>query len=243
VGASPHPPPHKPPPRTQISKVGKRAPPPPNQPRGRNHIKHANTRPLHPWFLCTSLPTRANRTSKAAACKQHHQANHHHRLPIQVGTPNATPSRRGQRQRRRCRTSTKDRVYTLDRPCAAKNNAYQWYPNRESDATTIATDEPSVEAYARSSPFLSHKIEQARRTPHLTSATTSGRALTQLGTPPWRHQEAPVDPQPHHHDEADPRTPTEEHRGSPTPPHHNTRRLRAARPRPHQHPAHQAQIQ
>jgi hypothetical protein len=50
--------------------------------------------------------------------------------PIQVGIPNATPPRRARRQRRRRRTSTKDRVFTLDKPCAARNSAYQWCPQR-----------------------------------------------------------------------------------------------------------------
>jgi hypothetical protein len=58
VGVSPHPPPHTPLPRTQISEAVKRATLPPNHHRGPNRNKHADSRPLAPWLLCTSLPTR-----------------------------------------------------------------------------------------------------------------------------------------------------------------------------------------
>jgi hypothetical protein len=50
--------------------------------------------------------------------------------PIQVGIPNAMPPRRARRQRCCRRTSIKDRAFTLGKPCATRNNASQWWPQR-----------------------------------------------------------------------------------------------------------------
>jgi hypothetical protein len=87
------------------------------------------------------LKTSGARGSSAPPCQ--HGRNTHHMPPrasnttnqpppppIQVGIPNARPPRRARRQRCRRRTSIKDRAFTLDKPCAARNRASQWCPQR-----------------------------------------------------------------------------------------------------------------
>jgi hypothetical protein len=111
-------------------------------------------------------------------------------------------------------------------------------PNEECDATRAPPPLPPTNHQWRLSPDSTIPVAQTWTgwsPPHHTSAMPTGRALTQQGALPWRHQQASADPQPHYHGEAGPKAPTEERRGSPSPPHLITCRLCAARPRPHQH--------